>query len=216
VFQCKREIFIVQNAKPILDQLMSEDDYLAIAEATAKAYKACDEFFQRNIVTSNFVSGMQHRSDLINAFVEHALTNMAADRNFFFESKPNDAKNHWHIRLYKDRLSLTSHFLGRNGKRSKARSANCRAILASRNFDLFEDETVASAENPTHIYCQILHSGFIRPDAICLAIPTADQSNVSHSMQLSIPEPTITNQEQIREEMTLKLLSVEVAQNGSQ
>lgn len=205
----------MQNAKPILDQLMSEDDYLAIAEATVKAYKACDEFFQHNIVTSNFVSGMQHRSDLINAFVEHALTNVAADSGFFFEPKPNDAKNHWHIRFHKDRLSLTSHFLGRNGKRAKARSANCRAILASRNFDLFEDETVPTTGNSTHIYCQLLHSGFIRPDAICLVIPTADQSNVSHSMQLPIPEPIITNQEQIREEMTLKLLSVEEAQNAS-
>jgi len=196
------------DAKPALDKWLSPQDYEAIAAVTANAYLACDEFLRSSIVTNEFPPGAELRSYLINPFVQHALMTWAdkSGSGFFTELKPNVAHNCSHLRLYKGNFTLTSHFLGRKSERDKARSAKCRAALASRNFDLFPDATEASELPTDHIYCQLLHGGLVRPDVVCLAIPNSLQTGISHSMPLQIPEPKLTEAEQIREELVLQLL----------
>lgn len=149
---------------------------------------------------------MTQRAHLINAFVQHQLWQFANQANgFTYEFKLNEAKNCWHLQIYKGGLVLTAHFLGRKSERKQARAALYRALLASRNLDLFgEDNSISS--DTTCLYCHLLHGGWIRPEAICLAIPTFDQSNISHTMALDIPEAPLTDSEQIREEMIFRLI----------
>lgn len=199
------------DAKPILDKWLSAEEYKALSETVANAYRACDEFFHSNVVTKEFPIGAEQRSYLINCFVQHALMKLANRKNssFFYDIKPNAAQNCSHLRIYKNKLTITTHFLGRKSDRGKARTAKFRAALSSQNLDLFSSNAPATEKMwpSDHLYCQLLHGGLIRPDAVCLAIPTIDQTNISHSMPLPIVEPELTKAEQIREEMTWNLLS---------
>ena len=198
----------MQDAKLVLDAWLSESDYIALAQATVDAYRACDKFCNSNVVTSQFLPGIEQRSNLLNIFVQHALMKLSdSSDSFFYEVKPNAAKNCRHTRIHKGTLSLTSHFVGRTCDRASARSALYLAGLASKNYDLFDGADSAEAANLTHVHCQLLHGGWGVPQIISLVIPTADQQLLSHSMSLAIPDVNVTQEEQIREELTLRLLT---------
>lgn len=203
----------VLDAKPILDRHLTDEQYHAIAEAVPTAYAACHELCTTNEALK-FHTGIQQRSFLLNAFVEHALaTFVAPQHGFHYQFGINSARNYWHLRLCKPRLTLTSHFVGRHSARTKARMAAYRAVLASQNRDLFDDQTSAQE---SHIYCNLLHGGFSRLESICLAIPTSDQSNVSHVMALPLLRPEPTQKEQIQEHMIFNLLNPGLDNDGTQ
>ena len=196
----------VQYAKPLLDKWLTDEDYEALAQGTVNAYKACDKHFRNSVVTGEFLPGIEKRSNMLNIFVMYSLFKIANEKNEFkSEFKQNAAHNCWHLRLHKGGLSITTHFLGRKNDRSMARSAKNRAVLLSKNLDLFQSDN-SNIDDITHLYCHLYHGGWLRPEEICLVIPTADQSNISHAMNLNIPKPDITKAEQIREEMTFRLL----------
>ena len=197
----------MKDAKLLLDKWLTRDDYEALAVGTVTAYKACNDFFRSNVVTDNFLPGVELQSYFLNPFVQYSLFQLANEREGFrYEFKPNNAHNCWHLRLHKDGLSMTSHFLGRNNDRTMARSAKNRAVLLSKNYDLFESEPDKSIASE-HLYCQLYHGGWLRPEQIVIAVPTSDQSMLTHITNLEIVEPDITKAEQIREEMTFRLLT---------
>lgn len=198
----------VEDAKKVLDFWLTEQDYINLAQATVDAYRACDKFCKSNVVTDSFLPGIEQRSDLLNAFVQHALVKFAdVTDGFFHEVKQNAAKNCWHARVHKGTLSLTAHFVGRNSDRSSARPALYLASLASRNLDLFATSATDDIGTLTHVHCQLLHGGWGVPQVISLVIPKANQEWPSHATALSIPEVNVTQEEQIREELTLQLLT---------
>ena len=59
-----------------------------------------------------------------------------------------------------------------------------------------------------HVYCQLWHAGFFRPELVMLAIPGESAASRHLTLKLDLPEPKVTGAEQIREEMTIRLLSV--------
>ena len=202
------------DAKSILvPKFLAEEDLEAIGAAITTSYRACDSFMKSNVVTDNFMVGMDQRSRLISAFVEFALTKLDG---FTYELKPNAARNCWHTRIFKNQLALTAHFLGR-GKTSRnmPNAAINRAVLSSRNLELFADESDDADIVGDIGYCWILHSGFMVPKFAGLAIPSRDQSTVIASTSLPLVEIEPSAIEQVREEMTIKLLTGDEADEES-
>ena len=195
----------MQDAKPLIDHWLTEYDYFGIAQSVVDAYRACDKFCNSNTVTESFPPGVELRSNFLNVFVQHALWRFAERTDgYYYEIKPNAARNCRHTRIHKGTLSLTAHFVGRGCDRSSARSALYLGALASKNFDLFSSSD--NVELPSHLHCQLLHGGWVAPQVLSLGIPTADQSNLSHAMTLTIPKVNLTNEEKIREKISLQLL----------
>ena len=198
------------NAKSILRPHLSDEEFAAIAQSVTDGYAACDRHFDSHIVTSRCVVGMELRSYCINAFVQHQLAQLCERRpEFFCEFKTNKANNNWHLRLHRaPRFTLTSHFLGRNQGRSSPKEAIYRGDLAARNYDLFGDADAEMIDRDAHVYCQLWHAGFFRPELVMLAIPGKSAASRYLTLKLDLPEPKLTGAEQIREEMTIRLLSV--------
>lgn len=202
------------DAKPILvPKFLAERDLEAIGAAITMGYRACDSFMKSNVVTDNFMVGMDQRSRLISVFVEFALTKLDG---FTYELKPNAAHNCWHTRIFKNQLALTAHFLGRgNTSRSIPNSAINRAVLSSRNLELFADESNDADIVGDIGYCWILHSGFMTPKFAGLAIPSRNQSAVIANTPLPLVDIEPSAIEQVREEMTIKLLTGDEADEES-
>ncbi len=193
--------------KTLLSKHLTEDDFVSIGEAITTGYSACDSFMQSNVVSENFLPLMDLRSRLITPFVEYSLSKLDS---FQFEFKQNDAKNCWHIRLHRGNLTLTTHFLGRNADRKIPRKALNRAVLAGKNFDLFEDLESTNDSEDNNSYCWIMHAGFIKPKFASLAVPTSDQKSIhGKAIELPLINANLTKVEEIREEMTFKLLSTQ-------
>jgi len=193
------------NTNRILSNYLSEDDKAKIGEAIVTGYKACDDFMQSNVVSKGFLTMMDKRSRLITPFVEHALSLIDG---FNYEFKPNNANNCWHQRLYKGKLAMTTHFLGKDGDRKVPKKALHRAVLAGRNYDLFahEDKTIDISND--HAYSWILHAGFLKPKFAALAIPTRDQLSISGSVvELPLLEADLEKVEIIREKEIIQLLT---------
>lgn len=99
---------VKMDAKNLLSPFLSEEDYVNLGKAVANGYKACDEFMKSNLVMTNTRIGMEQRSRLISVFVEHSLTNIDG---FYYDFKPNVARNCWHTRIKKTILSSLPIFL---------------------------------------------------------------------------------------------------------
>lgn len=194
------------DTKKLLSDFLDEEDYVNLGTAVVTGYKACNSFMESNKVLSNFIVGMEQRSRLISVFVEHSLTNLDG---FTSEIKPNAAKNCHHARIYKNKFAITAHFLGR-GKtpRKMPNSALNRAVLSDRNMSLFPDEdTTPDLSNVDMGYGWLLHSGFITPRDMSLAIPTRDQKNIFALTPLPMAEVKQSDVEQVHEEMVIKLIT---------
>ncbi|VAW51832.1 hypothetical protein MNBD_GAMMA06-2049 [hydrothermal vent metagenome] len=200
------------DAKLILSPFLNEADYEALGSAVVTGYKACDLFMASNTAMDNFIVGMEQRSRLISVFVDHALTKIDS---FNYEVKPNAANNCRHVRIYKEQLAITAHFLGR-GKcpRKLPNKAINRAQLSERNMSLFPDDSEQPDISSELGYCWLLHSGFVTPRETSLAIPTRDQSSVHAITSLPLVDVEYSAIEQVREEMTIELISrTEQAEN---
>jgi hypothetical protein len=199
------------DAKPILNQWLLEDDYVLFGQTLANAYLACDNLMRSSIVLSNFAPGIEHRSDLLGIFVQHALSKVPELAQGFASSLDlNAARNCCHLRLYKQRgFVLTAHFVGTTNFRSVARKAENRAILASANYDLFENEAIRPdvSDDLSHVYCHLLHGGTVKAAHGTLAIPRRDQEGYVASTPLAIPSPQRAQTEEIKEEMAFKILT---------
>jgi hypothetical protein len=198
----------MMDARPLLEQFLTSEDFDAIALAIATPYRACAEFMRLNVVTSTFPIGIEQKPHLLRAFVDHSLMRMADYRaGFFQEIKWNEAHNCQHVRVFKGKLAITAHFMGRTKFRQSARHAENRMILAMRNGDLFGRDGADLDVFRDGGYVQILHGGNASPDFLMLTIPTRDQLGVGAAMELPIPAADVVAAEMIREEMTLSLKS---------
>jgi hypothetical protein len=205
------------DARPMLEPILTQEDFDAIALAVAAPYKACADFMRLNVVTSTFPIGMEQKPHLLRAFVDHSLMQMANYRDgFFHEMRWNEARNCQHVRVFKGKLAITAHFMGRTNFRHSARQAECRSILAMRNGDLFAHEANDLDVSKDGGYVQILHGGNASPEFLMLVIPSRDQSSIPAGMELVVPKVDPVSAEKIREEMALKIKSAEggESQNG--
>ena len=196
------------DAKPILDNWLSEQDYQRLGQAVADGYQACDQLMSDNTIFTHFGVGMDHRSHLIRLYVEYFLNNIPNDSaGFFSEIKPNSIKNCWHVRLYKQGLTLTSHFMGRHNYRSSARPAINRAIMAGQNEDLFADEanTIDISDDNQRAYCHIIHGGSGKPEYSILAIPNRDQKSYDATCKLHCPIPHLPKIEEVSDQILMRL-----------
>ncbi len=204
------------DAKKLLSSLLNEEDYVNLGTAVVTGYKACDSLIESNKVLNNFIVGIEQRSRLISVFVEHTLMNMDG---FTCEIKPNTAKNCHHARIYKNKFAITAHFLGRGKTPRKIPNlALNRAILSDRNMSLFPDEdTTPDLSIGDMGYGWLLHSGFITPRDISLAIPTRDQKSIYALTSLPITNVNQSDVEQVREEIAIKLITSNkiVAENAA-
>jgi hypothetical protein len=196
------------DATPIVERFLAKDDLNGLGLAISTAYKGCAVFCRNHWVTGSFPVGIEQRAHLLRAFVDHGLMRFADEReDFTHEIRPNNARNCLHVRIYKNGLALTAHFMGRKRFRRYARAARNRELLAERNTpDLFgyEDKFLDAFKDIG--YAQILHGGsWDRPVFLKLVIPTRDQARIGAHMPLPIPEPDVVVAELIREEISLKL-----------
>ena len=198
------------DATPLIAKFLTDDDLKAIGLAVSTAYKACAEFTRKNFVTGSFPVGVEQRSHLLRAFADHGLLRLADGRSeFTHEIRPNNARNCHHVRIYKNGLAMTAHFMGRNRRRFRhfARSALNREMLAFRNTpDLFGYEQAELDLFKDMGYAQILHGGGGDiPELLKLVVPTRDQARIGAHMPLPIPAPDVVAAELIREEMDIQL-----------
>lgn len=196
------------DAKPILDRWLDGDDYQALGQAVVNAYHGCDQVMASNLVFSEFVVGREHRSYLLGIFVQYAINNISETRpDFFQELKPNSARNCWHVRLNKNGLLLTAHFMGKKDFRKMARPAMNRALLAGRNGDLFASEasTLDICDEKGFAYCHLLHGGKYEPELSMLAIPSYDQTTIGASCPLPLPAPETAKSEEIADSVIMRL-----------
>ncbi|SRR6266567_829475 len=196
------------DATPIVERFLAKDDLSGLGLVISTAYKGCAMFCRNHWVTSYFPVGMEQRAHLLRAFVDHGLMRFADEReDFTHEIRPNNARNCHHVRIFKNQLAITAHFMGRKKFRRYARVARNREFLAERNTaDLFGyEDKFLDVFNDTG-YAQILHGGSAdRPEFLKLVIPTRDQASIAAHMPLAIPEPDVVVAELIREEITLKV-----------
>lgn len=207
------------NAKLLLTQWLSEEDFANIGQAVANGYSGCNALMSNNIIFSAFAIGRDLRSRLLNVCVEYELDRISMNRpEFKPQIQYNNAHNCLHLRLHKDGLILTSHFMGKDFRtlRKKVRIAKNREMLADRNGDLFEEETKKIDISINGIaYCQVIHGGNTRPILSMLAIPTYDQLGISASCELPTPEPEIVSEEKIEEYIIKLHTQTEEFENGN-
>ena len=195
----------MMDARPLVEQVFTQEDLDAIALAIATPYKACTDFMRQSVVTSTFPIGMEQKPHLLRAFVDHSLMQLANYRSGFrHEIKWNDAHNCQHVRIFRGKYAITAHFMGRSKFCQSARYAEYRTILAARNGDLFGHDATLDVFKDGG-YVQILHGGNTSPEFLTLAIPTRDQYGIGAGMELRIPAPDAVAAEMIREEMQIKL-----------
>jgi len=208
------------DAKLILGKWLNEPDYPKIGQAIANGYSGCNHVMRNNVLFSSFAIGRDFRSRLLGICVEYELDKMCLELDGFSpEIAFNKAKNCLHLRIHKDGLVITSHFMGKNiaSIRSSVRIAKNRAILADRNGDLFADcfDEVDISDQTGAAYCQIMHGGFEKPVLSMLVVPNQNQHGILAKSSLPIPEPEIVSEEKI-EEYVLRLKSqTEEFENGN-
>jgi hypothetical protein len=194
------------DARMLVTRFISDDDINALALAIATGYRACAEFMSQSVVTGVFPIGTEQRPHMLRAFVDYALMRYADTRaGFYQEIRTNAANNCRHVRIYKNNLAITAHFMGRRRFRRMARSAVNRAALAARNKDLFGFESAEADVFADFGYAQMLHGGNSNPELLILAIPTRDQRGIAVATDLDIPAPDLVAAEQIREAMSFGL-----------
>jgi len=142
-------------------------------------YRALQTLIRSTPMLGQFAPGIKTVGYLRNLAVQHALaTQAAASELFFTETGFNKSGNHAFLKLHASGVVITAHYAGARGSRA-LRKAITRAELASRNGDLFGDEThLIDADVATgHAYVQLKHGGIGTPVYAALYIPNRDQQS---------------------------------------
>ena len=189
-----------------LEKSLSQNELVGLSQSITNAYSAVDAFYKSTPALGAFMVGGDLRSHLLRVFVEYSLQKYAdVNAGFTHEVRPNVANNCNHLRLYKNDLALTSHYMGAKCERLEARSALHKANLVERNGNLFELEE-SDADIFRNIgYAQIMHGGISKPLNILINIPSRDQLTIIGTMQLAIVTENKTQVEKIIDEMPFKL-----------
>ncbi|WP_374088075.1 hypothetical protein [Methylomicrobium lacus] len=154
---------------------LDESDLHALSSAVHTGYWSVEHLFEVNTILGRFPPGLDQRPRLINVFVEYYLTKIS-NKGFRSEIKKNHARNCNHVRLYKDDLTITQHFLGSTSPRSMARKAIYRGVLTALNYDLFS--SFEEEETDHDLYGHLYHYGLKNPEVVMLAVPDTNQGKI--------------------------------------
>jgi len=201
----KRTEFSKNETQKFIHRFLSKEDLRGISQNITTAYSAVDEIYKSTPALGAFLVGADIRPHLLRIVAEHLLQQFADNSGFTHEVRKNVAKNCNHLRIHKNGLALTSHYMGANCERREARKALHKRNLSERNFDLFEFE-----DNETEFfldigYAQIMHGGVISPTNIIINIPTRDQRHTLGSMSLMVVNENKALVEEILDEPPYKL-----------
>lgn len=193
------------ETQKFIHRFISNEDMREISRNITTAYSAVDEMYKSTPALGAFPVGGDIRAHLLRIVVEHLLQQVADNCGFTHEICKNAARNCNHLRIHKNGLALTSHYMGANCERREAREALHKRNLSERNFNLFDFE-----DNETDLffnigYAQIMHGGVIRPTNILINIPSRDQRRTLGSMSLLVVNENKTLVEEIVEEPPYKL-----------
>lgn len=205
------------NTQKFISKFLSQDELNEIPQCIANAYSAVDSVYKATPALGMFMIGFDLRPHLLRVFVEHSLQKYADNHNTFtHEVRPNAANNCNHLRLYKDGLAITAHYMGAKCERPEARKALHKMNLSERNGDLFEFEKQEIDAFKNIAYAQIMHGGVSKPNNILINIPSRDQLTIIGSMSLIIPAENKAQVEKIIDETPFKLKeTLEELQSGN-
>ncbi len=171
------------NTEKFLSQYLDESHINELGKAVCLGYKICNEIYENSGIADNFLTIWEKRAHLLTPCVEYALSRI---EEFHMEFKNNVARNCRHARFTKNKLTITAHFIGRNGERKIPKKSLNKGILAGLNGDLFENENEVADISNEHAYCWLLHSGYTSVKYAHLALPNRSQSNIVGSV-LNLP-----------------------------
>ena len=205
------------NTQKFISKFLNQDELNEIPQCIANSYSAVDSVYKATPALGMFMIGFDLRPHLLRVFVEHSLQKYADNHNTFtHEVRPNAANNCNHLRLYKDGLAITAHYMGAKCERPEARKALHKINLSERNRDLFEFEKQEIDAFKNIAYAQIMHGGVSKPNNILINIPSRDQLTIIGSMSLIIPAENKAQVEEILDETPFKLKeTLEELQSGN-
>lgn len=200
-----------------LEGFLSQEEFEGISQSISNAYSAVEGVYKSTPALGAFMVGFDLRPHLLRVFVEHSLQKYAdTHEEFTHEVRQNLARNCNHLRLYKNGLALTSHYMGSKCERPEARKALHKANLTERNGNLFEFENDEPDVFKNIGYAQIMHGGVVKPINILINIPSRDQSFSVGSLPLAIVGENKIQVEEIIEEAPFKLYeTIEEMKNGN-
>lgn len=213
----KTTVLSKTEAQLFIEKFLSQDDFYGLSQSVVDAYSALEGVYKATPALGAFMVGYDLRPHLLRVFVEHQLKKYTdLNAGFSHEIRFNLAKNCQHLRLFKNNLALTSHYMGAKCERPEARSALYKANLSQMNLDFFDYEKTEQDILKNVAYAQIMHGGFVKPISILINIPTEDQIGTIGSFPLAIPDENKTKVEEIVEEESWKLKNtLEELKNGS-
>jgi hypothetical protein len=192
------------EARPLVEPYLPDCGIERIALAIATGYQHTNELMLSSLALSTFPVGMEQRPYILRGMIDFELRKIAdATKDFNAEVKWNAAHNCRSLHLYRDRLAITQHYMGRKNFRQQARNAKSRAPLAARNLSFdFEDEAETRELFKGDGYIQFLHGGGAKPQFIALVIPTEDQEIHRARSVIDVPEvQSTTAPEEIVEQL---------------
>lgn len=135
-------------------------------------------------------------------YCEH-LIQMSSERHKLSCSlRDNETKNHKHLCIKSESLSLTIHHLDKN--RSVPRKANYRSVYRSLNDDLFDDLDNNNKIFSSEAYVYLLHQGWKTVDSIFFAFPS-DYGRIIYSEPLEIQQESFVKEEETPNEVKDKI-----------
>lgn len=209
--------FPKSNTQIFVERFLTSDDIQGISQSISNAYSAVDEIYRITPALGAFMVGADLRPHLLRVFVEHSLKKYAdLQEKFTHEIRPNSAHNCYHLRLFKDGLAFTSHYMGAKCERPEGRKAIHKYNLSERNGDLFDFEKSEPDIFNNIGYVQIMHGGLFKPENILLNIPSRDQTYSIGTMAIAVVFGNKTQVEEIIEESPFKLNeAIEELKNGT-
>ena len=179
-------IKIVQSdAQKFIGKFLTQTELSEIPQCISNAYAAVENIYKSTPALGMFMIGFDLRPHLLRVFVEHSLQKYSDNHDAFsHEVRQNIAKNCNHLRLFKDGLAITAHYMGAKCERPEARKALYKTYLTERNGDLFEFENQEIDKFKNIAYAQIMHGGVSKPNNILINIPSRDQLSILGSMSL--------------------------------
>lgn len=209
--------FSESQVQIFVEKFLSSEERQGISQSISNAYSAVDGIYKATPALGAFgMIGLDLRPHLLRVFVEHSLKKYADQQeNFTHEIKPNTARNCSHLRLYKNGLALTAHYMGAKCERSKGRKALHKCNLSERNGNLFDYENNEQDIFKNIGYAEIMHGGFFKPTNIIINIPSRDQNYSVGAMSIAVVCENKTEVEEIIEETPFKLNeAIEELKNG--
>lgn len=209
--------FSKTHAQLFIEKFLNDNDLHGFSQTISSAYLAVNNLYKTTPALGAFLVGSDIRPHLIRITTEHLLQKFAdVNDGFTHEIRKNIAKNCNHLRLYKNGLALTSHYMGAKCERPKARKALHKAHLSQRNMELFESENNELNLFQNIGYAEIMHGGIVKPENILINIPTRDQLDIIGSISLAVQEANKTLVEQIADEPPFTIKEViEEFKNGT-